>query len=170
MRGLNKVTLIGHLGKDPEVTYVSENIARARFSLATSESYKDKEGNRVDQTEWHDITLWRKQAEIAEKYLKKGSLIYLEGRVRSRSWEDEQGVKKYATGIEGLNFIMLDKKEDGGGGNYGGDNAGSGYSQQQPQRSQPQQPSNNPTTSQPQSQDTGGGSGAGDDYNDDLPF
>ncbi len=163
MRGLNKVTLIGHLGKDPEVAYVSENIARARFSLATSESYKDKEGNRVDQTEWHDITLWRKQAEIAEKYLKKGSLIYLEGRLRSRSWEDEQGNKKYATGVEGLTFIMLDKKEDGGG-NYGGGNAG-GYSQPQ-SNSQPQQQSS--PTSQPQAQNASGGSG--EDYNDDLPF
>lgn len=165
MRGLNKVTLIGHLGKDPEVAYVSENIARARFSLATSESYKDKDGNRVDQTEWHDITLWRKQAEIAEKYLKKGSLIYLEGRLRSRSWEDEQGNKKYATGVEGLNFIMLDKKEEGAGG-YGSGNTGS-YSQPQQYNSQPQQQSS--PAQQPQAQNAGGDSGA-EDYNDDLPF
>lgn len=165
MRGLNKVTLIGHLGKDPEVAYVSENIARARFSLATSESYKDKDGNRVDQTEWHDITLWRKQAEIAEKYLKKGSLIYLEGRLRSRSWEDEQGNKKYATGVEGLTFIMLDKKDDGGG-NYGGGNTGSYSQPQQQYNSQPQQQSS--PAQQPQAQDAGGGSN--EDYNDDLPF
>ncbi len=136
-------------------------IARARFSLATSESYNDREGNRVDQTEWHDITLWRKQAEIAEKYLRKGSLIYLEGRLRTRSWEDN-GVKKYATGVEGLTFIMLDKKEDGGG-NY--NNSGGGYQQQasqQQQNSQPQQ-----QTPTPQPQDTGGGT---QDFNDDLPF
>ncbi|CAN5220898.1 hypothetical protein BH09BAC1_BH09BAC1_23380 [soil metagenome] len=161
MRGLNKVTLIGHLGKDPEVTYLEGGIARARFSLATSESYNDKQGNRVDQTEWHDITFWRKQAEIAEKYLKKGSLIYLEGRLRSRSWEDN-GVKKYATGVEGLTFIMLDKKE-GDGGNYSGGNAGGGYGQQQGSNQAQSQPQQQQAT---QPQDMGGGQ----DFNDDLPF
>lgn len=169
MRGLNKVVLLGHLGRDPEVTYLEGGIARARFSIATNEGYTDKEGNRIDQTEWHNITLWRRQAEVAEKFLKKGSLIYLEGRLRNRSWEDN-GVKKYATDVEGLNFIMLDKKEDGAGGgsSYGGESAsaGGGYGQQQ-QRSQPQQQSG-PVAPQPQAQDMGGGNG--DDYNDDLPF
>jgi len=160
MRGLNKVTLIGHLGKDPEVTYLEGGIARARFSLATSESYNDREGNRVDQTEWHDITFWRKQAEIAEKYLKKGSLIYLEGRLRTRSWEDN-GIKKYATGVEGLTFIMLDKKE--GGSSYdGGNQSSGGQTQQTQQQSQPQQQA-------PQTQDSGSG-GSSQDFNDDLPF
>ena len=161
MRGLNKVTLIGHLGKDPEVTYLEGGIARARFSLATTEGYNDKEGNRVDQTEWHDITLWRRQAEVAEKYLRKGSLIYLEGRLRTRSWEDN-GVKKYATGVEGLNFIMLDKKDDSSGGNYGGSNGSYGQQQQGQPQAQAQQSS---PAQQPQ-QDAGGGQ----DYNDDLPF
>ncbi len=159
MRGLNKVTLIGHLGKDPEVTYMEGGIARARFSLATSDSYLDKQGNRVDQTEWHDITLWRKLAETAEKFLKKGSYIYLEGRLRSRSWEDN-GVKKYATGIEGQTFFMLEKRE-GEGGNYGGNNGG-GDSQQY--QGQPQQQQSQPQQQAPQE------SGGGQDFNDDLPF
>ena len=111
MRGLNKVMLIGHLGKDPEVTNLESGVTVAKFSMATSESYKDKDGQRVDQTEWHNIVVWRKLAEIAEQYLKKGSLIFLEGKIRSRSWDDKDGNKKYMTEIVADNFTMLDKKE-----------------------------------------------------------
>ena len=114
MRGINKVILVGNLGKDPDVQYLEGGTALAKFTLATSESYKDKNGNRVDQTEWHNIIVWRGLAEVAEKYLKKGSKIYLEGKIRSRSWDDkETGVKKYATDIVGDNFIMLDSKDQG---------------------------------------------------------
>ena len=117
MKGVNKVILVGNLGRDPEVQYLESGTALAKFSLATNESYNDKNGNRVDQTEWHDIVLWRKQAEIAEKFLRKGSQIYLEGKLRTRSWEDN-GVKKYRTEVVGDSFIMLDKRDDapGGGG------------------------------------------------------
>lgn len=120
MRGVNKVILVGNLGKDPEVQYLDNNVSVARFSLATNDSYKDKDGNRVDQTEWHNITAWRGLAKIAEDYLKKGSRIYLEGKIRTRSWDDKQtGEKKYATEIVADNFIMLDRKEgEGNSGNY----------------------------------------------------
>lgn len=113
MAGLNRVTLIGHLGKDPELNYLEGNITVAKFSLATTESYKDKAGNRIDNTEWHNIVLWRGQADNAGKYLKKGSLIFLEGRIKSRSWTDKENVKRYATDIVGERFMMLDRKEGG---------------------------------------------------------
>ncbi len=115
MRGVNKVILVGNLGKDPEVQYLDNNVSLARFSVATNDSYKDKDGNRVDQTEWHNVVAWRGLAKIAEDYLKKGSRIYLEGKIRTRSWDDKQtGEKKYSTEIVADNFIMLDKKEDSG--------------------------------------------------------
>ncbi len=115
MRGVNKVILVGNLGKDPDVQYLDNNVSVARFTLATNDSYKDKDGNRVDQTEWHNVVAWRGLAKIAEDYLKKGSRIYLEGKIRTRSWEDKQsGEKKYSTEIVADNFIMLDKKEDSG--------------------------------------------------------
>src|SRR6187549_1925097 len=120
MRGVNKVILVGNLGKDPEVQYLDNNVSVARFSLATNDSYKDKDGNRVDQTEWHNITAWRGLAKIAEDFLKKGSRIYLEGKIRTRSWDDKQtGEKRYATEIVADNFIMLDRKEENGGGGGG---------------------------------------------------
>lgn len=120
MRGVNKVILVGNLGKDPEVQYLDNNVSVARFSLATNDSYKDKDGNRVDQTEWHNITAWRGLAKIAEDFLKKGSKIYLEGKIRTRSWDDKQtGEKKYATEIVADNFIMLDRREgEGNSGSY----------------------------------------------------
>ncbi len=120
MRGVNKAILVGNLGKDPEVQYLDNNVSVARFTLATNDSYKDKDGNRVDQTEWHNVVAWRGLAKIAEDYLKKGSRIYLEGKIRTRSWEDKQtGEKKYITEIIADNFIMLDKKgEDVSAGGY----------------------------------------------------
>ncbi len=114
MRGVNKAILIGHLGRDPEVRYLDGNNVVANFTLATTESYVNREGNRVDNTEWHNIVVWRKLAEIAEKYLKKGSLVYLEGKITTRSWEDKEGNKRYTTEIVASNFQMLDKKSDGG--------------------------------------------------------
>lgn len=106
MSGVNKVILVGYVGKDPEVRYLEGGVALARFSLATSESYKNKEGKKVDQTEWHHIVLWRNQAEIAEKYVRKGTMLYLEGKIRSRSYGDENN-KKYITEIVGDYFTML---------------------------------------------------------------
>jgi single-strand DNA-binding protein len=105
--------LIGNLGKDPEVQYLEKNIGVAKFPLATTETHKDKNGKLVSQTEWHIIVLWRGLAELAQKYLHKGSLIYVEGRLRTRSWEDREGNKKFATEIVADNLIMLDKRNDG---------------------------------------------------------
>ncbi|MDI9364794.1 MAG: single-stranded DNA-binding protein [Flavobacterium sp.] len=113
MRGINKVTLMGNLGKDPEMTYLEGNIGVAKFTLATTETYKDRSGKSISQTEWHRVVLWRGLAELAQKFLHKGSLIFLEGRLCTRSWEDKDGNKKFATEIVGDNLIMLDKKTDG---------------------------------------------------------
>lgn len=107
MAGVNKVILIGNLGKDPEVRHLENGAAVANFPIATTESYKDKNGNRQDQTEWHNIVLWRGLAEIAEKYLRKGNQIYIEGKLRSRSWEDKEGNTRYITEVVGDNMTML---------------------------------------------------------------
>src|SRR6201989_343471 len=112
MRGVNRVMLIGNLGKDPDVQYLEGNIAVAKFPLATTETYKDRSGKLISQTEWHTVVLWRGLAELAQKYLHKGSLIYVEGRLRTRSWEDREGNKKFATEIVADNLIMLDKRSD----------------------------------------------------------
>lgn len=113
MRGINKAILIGNLGKDPDVQFLDGNIGVAKFSLATTETYKDKTGKLVSQTEWHTVVLWRGLAELAQKYLHKGSLVYIEGRLKTRSWEDKEGNKKFATEIIGENLIMLDKRHEG---------------------------------------------------------
>lgn len=114
MRGVNRVMLIGNLGKDPDMQFLEGNIAVAKFSLATTETYKDRSGKLISQTEWHTVVLWRGLAELAQKYLHKGSLVYIEGRLKTRSWEDKEGNKKFATEIVGDNLIMLDKRTDGG--------------------------------------------------------
>lgn len=107
MAGVNKVILLGYLGKDPEIRYVRNGVAVANFSLATTEVYKDKNtGDRRGQTEWHNIVLWSELAEIAEKYLKKGDMVYIEGKLKSRSWEKD-GITRYATDIVGNNITML---------------------------------------------------------------
>ena len=110
MAGVNKVILVGNLGKDPEVRYLDNGVAVANFSLATTENYKNKEGERVSQTEWHNIVLWRGLAEVAEKYLKKGASIYVEGKIKTRKWEDKEGVTRYTTEILGDNMTMLGGK------------------------------------------------------------
>lgn len=106
MSGVNKVILVGNVGKDPEVRYTEGKVPYARFTLATSESYKNKEGQRVDQTEWHNIVLWRGLAEIAEKYVRKGKQLYIEGKIRTRSYGDENN-KKYITEIIADTMTLL---------------------------------------------------------------
>lgn len=110
MRGVNHVFLIGNLGKDPEIQYIEGNIPVAKFPLATTETYKDKKGNTVPQTEWHNIVLWRGLAELASKYLHKGSLVHIEGSLRTRSWEDKDKNKRFMTEIIASNLVMLDKR------------------------------------------------------------
>ena len=107
MAGVNKVILVGNLGKDPQVNYLDNGVAVANFSLATTESYKNKEGEKVSQTEWHNIVLWRGLAEVAEKYLKKGSSVYIEGKIKTRKWEDKEGVTRYSTEVLADNMTML---------------------------------------------------------------
>ncbi len=105
--------LIGNLGKDPDVQFLEGNIGVAKFPLETTETFKDRSGKLISQTEWHTVVLWRGLAELAQKYLHKGSLVYIEGRLRTRSWEDKEGNRKFATEVVGDNLIMLDKRTDG---------------------------------------------------------
>jgi len=113
MAGINKVIIVGNLGKDPETRYTSNNIAVSSFSVATSETYNDKKtGEKISRTEWHKITLWRGLAEIAERFLRKGSQVYIEGKLRTKEWEDKQGITHYSTEIVGDSMQMLDKKTD----------------------------------------------------------
>lgn len=113
MAGINKVILVGHLGRDPEMRYTQSGVAVCSFSLATSESYKDRTtGERVTSTEWHNIILWRGLAETAEKFLRKGSQVYIDGKLRTRKWEDKQGMTRYTTEIVGDTMQMLDKKDN----------------------------------------------------------
>ncbi len=112
--------LIGNLGKDPDMQYLDGNIGVAKFPLATTETFKDKSGRLISQTEWHTVVLWRGLAELAQKYLHKGSLVYIEGRLRTRSWEDKEANRKFATEVVGDNLIMLDKRTDAGGTGHSG--------------------------------------------------
>lgn len=109
-KSINKVTLIGNLGKDPEVRYTSGGVAVASFSLATNERWKDQEGNFQERTQWHNIVAWSNLAEICGNYLKKGSKIYLEGRLQYRTYDDKNGIKRYVTEVVMNDLVMLDRK------------------------------------------------------------
>ena len=112
MAGVNKVILVGSLGKDPEIRHLDTGVAVANFSLATTESYKNKSGERVSNTEWHNVVLWRGLAELAEKYLKKGNSVYIEGKISTRKWEDKEGNTRYSTDIIADKMTMLGSKSD----------------------------------------------------------
>ncbi len=112
MAGINKVILVGNLGKDPEVRHLEGGSAVANFTLATSENYTDKNGQRVTQTEWHNVVLWRRQAEIAEKYLSKGRQVYIEGKLRTRSWTDRDGNTRYTTEVVGDVLQLLGSRPE----------------------------------------------------------
>lgn len=116
MASVNKVILIGNLGKDPELRYTPGGAAVVNFPIATNERWKDKDGNQQERTEWHNIVLWGRLAEIANDYLKKGSSVYIEGRLQTRNWEDRDGNKRYTTEIVGNQMQMLGRSEAGGGG------------------------------------------------------
>lgn len=111
MSGVNKVILVGHLGKDPEVRHLEGGTTLVNFPLATSETY-NKDGRKIEQTEWHNIVMWRGLADVAAKYLQKGKLVYIEGKLRSRNFEDKEGNKRYITEIVAENFTMLGRKSD----------------------------------------------------------
>ncbi|MDT0627816.1 single-stranded DNA-binding protein [Alteromonas sp. W364] len=132
-RGVNKVILVGNLGNDPEVRYMPNGNAVANLSIATSESWKDQQGQLQERTEWHKVTMYRRLAEVAGEYLKKGSQIYLEGKLQTRKWQDQQGNDRYTTEVICDQMQML-----GGGGNGGGQSGGQGGYQQRPQGGQSQ--------------------------------
>lgn len=121
-RGVNKAILIGNVGKDPEVKHLENGMVIANFPLATSEGYKNKDNERVTTTEWHNIVLFRNLAEVAEKYVKKGDPLYIEGRIRTRSWEDKDGNKRYTTEIVGNNMQMLGSAPKGDNGSSSQEN------------------------------------------------
>lgn len=151
-RGVNKVILIGNLGKDPEVRYMPSGSAVANFTIATSESWKDKQtGDKKEKTEWHNISMYGRLAEIAGEYLKKGSKVYVEGRLQTRKWQDNNGNDRYTTDIIANEMQMLDSR--GEGNNSGGGHQQQSRNQQQPQQGQPQNQA--PPT---------------DDFDDDIPF
>ncbi len=112
MSGVNKVILVGNLGADPQLRYTQGGTAVANFNLATSERYTNKNGEREERTEWHRVVAWAKLAEICSEYLKKGKQIYIEGRLQTRTWEDQSGVKKYTTEVIAQNMVMLGRVGD----------------------------------------------------------
>ena len=155
---INKVILVGNVGRDPEVRYLDNGVVVAKFPLATSETYTNKSGDKVTNTEWHNIVLWRKLAEVADKWVKKGNPLYIEGKIRSRSYDDKDGIKRYITEIVGDNMQMLGKKPD--------DSVKSGVNQPSNQNNETSFESGNKsdTDSNPFSGDTT------PQQDDDLPF
>ena len=163
-RGINKVILVGNLGQDPELRYTGSGTAVCNMRIATSESYKDREGNQVENTEWHTVVAWARLAEICGEYLKKGRQVYIEGSLQTRQWDDKDGNTRYSTEIKAREMQMLGGRDD----NYSRGNGGDEYDQSpRPQRQQ----SNNGGGSRPQQPANAGG---GDNYtfepDDDLPF
>jgi|SRR5690554_657052 len=153
MAGVNKVIILGNLGVDPEVRTLESGTKVCRLSIATSESYTNKAGDRVEQTEWHSVTLWRGLAEVAEKYLRKGNKVYIEGKLRTRSYKDKDGIEKYITEIVGDNMELLGSAPTPGTG-----------------RSASPSTSEN-AESQPQAQQSSGtGKSQSNENEDDLPF
>ena len=120
---VNKVVIVGHIGADPETRFTPSGTAVANFNVATNESRKNSDGGYQDHTEWHSCVLFGKRAEFAGEYLKRGQLIYLEGRLQTRSWEDDSGTKKYKTEVIGNEITMLGKKVGTGGSSQEGNNA-----------------------------------------------
>ncbi len=126
---VNKVILVGNLGRDPEVKYTQSGTAVANFSLATTRRWNDKDGQRQEKTEWHRIVAWRRLAEIVGQYMGKGKQVYIEGRLETRQWEDRDGNTRYTTEVVADNIQMLGRASDGGGGggqSYGGPGGGGG--------------------------------------------
>lgn len=125
---VNKVILVGNLGKDPEMTYTPSGVAVTKVSLATNKKWTTQSGEKREQTTWHNLVFWRKQAEIANEFLRKGSKLYVEGEIQNRSWDKPDGSKGFATDIQVNEFKMLDSRGDSGGG-YGGGQQGGGQAQ-----------------------------------------
>ncbi|MCW4149815.1 single-stranded DNA-binding protein [Halomonas sp. 18H] len=183
-RGINKVILIGNLGQDPEVRFTASGSAVANLNLATTDTWMDRQsGQRQERTEWHRVVMFNKTAEIAQQYLRKGSKVYIEGRLQTRKWQDQNGQDRYSTEVVANDMQMLDGRSDGGqgGGNFGGGqpqqggqygqpaNQGGGQPQRAPQQPAPHQ------GGQQQGGQQGGNYGAPDpgsfdDFDDEIPF
>lgn len=164
---VNRVTLVGNLGRDPEVRHLESGASVAKFSIATNESYKDKAGNWQDSTEWHDIILWRALADRAENQLRKGMTVYLEGKLTTRTWQDKDGNNRKTTEVVGNFFRILNKREGGGSGQIN-----SGFPDQEMRDPMYNKDTRTdtpaaPATSAPASNDT---PTVVDNANDDLPF
>ena len=168
MAGVNKVIIVGNLGNDPEVRYSNNGAAIANISVATSDSWKDKNtGERQERTEWHRIVMFNRLGEIAGEYLKKGSKVYIEGKLQTRKWQDQQGQDRYSTEIVADQMQMLDSRGSGGG--MGGGQGGGGGYQQAPQNQfgggQQQGGGQGQAPQQPQSAPQ-----PANDFDDDIPF
>lgn len=174
---VNKVILVGNVGKDPETRYLDETTAITKFPMATSETYKNRAGERVSTTEWHNIVLWRGLAQVAEKYVKKGTQIYIEGRIKTRSYDDPDGNKKYITEIVGDQMQLLGRRPDEG--ETGSTGQYSGMQNQSSAQSQPSSQNQSGVQDQKPAQDQDPGMAddsiddpfdGGDNGPDDLPF
>jgi len=178
---VNKVILVGNVGKDPETRYLDESTAITKFPMATSETYKNRQGERVSTTEWHNVVLWRGLAQVAEKYVKKGTQIYIEGRIKTRSYDDAEGNKKYITEIVGDQMQLLGRRPDddgtqgGGAGSQGQGNSG-GQANSGEQDTSGGQASSGEDTPKQESGKSQGAEPASDPFDsgdngpDDLPF
>ena len=168
MASVNKVILVGNLGRDPETRYMPDGAAITNFSIATTEQWKDKSGEKQEKTEWHRISTFQRLAEIAGEYLKKGSQVYIEGRLQTRKWTDKDGVEKFTTEVIADRMQMLGSRQgmggDGGEGNGGGSRGNSGgggdYSR----------PPSGGASSATKPAAAKGGAAKFDDFEDDIPF
>lgn len=169
MASINKVILIGNLGRDPEVRYTPNGAAVCNVSVATTRNWKDKNsGDKVEETEWHRVVFYDRLAEIAGEYLKKGRPVYVEGRLKTRKWQDKDGKDNYTTEIVAEQMQLLGGREGGGGGGYGGGNQGGGddFNQEAPSR-----PATRPAAAQRPAPAPAPKSSTGfDDMDDDIPF
>jgi single-strand DNA-binding protein len=153
-RGINKVIIVGNLGQDPETRYMPSGAAVTNFTVATNESWKDKQtGEQKDRTEWHRVAMFNRLAEVAAEYLRKGSQVYIEGKLRTRKWQGQDGNDRYTTEIIADEMQMLGGRGDGGGGNFGGGKPSQGGSK-------PSQGGGGNAPPQP----------GPDDFDDDIPF
>lgn len=154
---VNKVILVGNLGADPEMRTTTSGLAVCNLRIATSERTKDRDGNWGDHTEWHRVTCFGKTAENAGRFLSKGRQVYIEGRLRTRKWQDQEGKDRWSTEVIADQLRFLGSREDGGGRSGGGGGGGSGYS-------------NDRNRGRPDSHPGGGGGGGGQSQDDDIPF
>lgn len=167
MASVNKVILVGNLGRDPEVRFMPNGEAVCNFSIATTDNWKDKSGAKQERTEWHNIVMYRKLAEIAGEYLKKGRPVYIEGRLQTRKWQTKEGQDRYTTEIIADQMQMLGGRDGGSNASYDGgmdQSSGDDYNQATPSQGQ-----SRPTSSTQKSPAQTGGN-AFDDFEDDIPF